>query len=590
MQNRDNRPGQAAELRRKAQEIARGKADQPPESLKPLSSEETGRMLHKLQVHQIELEMQNEELRKTQVELDATRARYFDLYDLAPVGYCTLSENGLIIENNLTAATLMGVARNALNNKPITRFIHKADQDIYYLHHKKLFETGMPQNCELRLLRPDGALLWAQINSTATHDATGAPACSAVIIDITEHRKKERRNAEISELNEKIIAASPLGIVAYDTAGQCIMANDAIGSIIGGDREDILRQNLNHLDSWKMSGLSEAAQSVLQTNQIRENLELHLVTTFGKEVRLNCCLIPFYSSGKPHLLLMCQDVSKQKLADEALRKSQKLASIGLLVAAIAHEINNPNGFIIFNLPILREYLSELISIADLHLKDYPKRKLFGRSYADFRKDLFNLLDNIEHGTQRINAIVSALKDFFRRQEKMELRRIDFKQLVDHTVSICQNEILKNVKSLQIDIPENLPPVLTDPDAIEQILVNLLVNAAHASDKEDSWIRLSMALDESNPDRRIIAISDNGCGMDEQSMKKIFDPFYADKSPMKGIGLGLYICQSLAEGLGCRIEVDSRKNQGSCFRVILNDRVPENRIIRFDPYPEKSGNA
>ena len=190
MQNRDNRPGQAAELRRKAQEIARGKADQPPESLKPLSSEETGRMLHKLQVHQIELEMQNEELRKTQVELDATRARYFDLYDLAPVGYCTLSENGLIIENNLTAATLMGVARNALNNKPITRFIHKADQDIYYLHHKKLFETGMPQNCELRLLRPDGALLWAQINSTATHDATGAPACSAVIIDITERRKQ----------------------------------------------------------------------------------------------------------------------------------------------------------------------------------------------------------------------------------------------------------------------------------------------------------------------------------------------------------------------------------------------------------------
>ena len=135
---------------------------------------------------------------------------------------------------------------------------------------------------------------------------------------------------------------------------------------------------------------------------------------------------------------------------------------------------------------------------------------------------------------------------------------------------------KNVKSLQIDIPENLPPVLTDPDAIEQILVNLLINAAHASDKEDSWIRLSMTADENNPDRRIIAITDNGCGMDEQSMKKIFDPFYADKSPMKGIGLGLYICQSLAEGLGCRIEVESRQNQGSCFRLILNDRLPENR--------------
>ena len=93
-------------------------------------------MLHELRVHQIELEMQNEELRRAQAELDAARARYFDLYDLAPVGYCTLSEQGLILEANLTAATLLGVARGALVKQPFTRFILKEDQDIYYLHRK----------------------------------------------------------------------------------------------------------------------------------------------------------------------------------------------------------------------------------------------------------------------------------------------------------------------------------------------------------------------------------------------------------------------------------------------------------------------
>ena len=131
-------------------------------------------MLHELRVHQIELEMQNEELRRTQAELDAARARYFDLYDLAPVGYCTLTEKGLILEANLTAATLLGVARGALVKQPITRFILKEDQDIYYLHRKQLFETGEPQACELRMLKKDGTTFWAHLPATAAQDADGA--------------------------------------------------------------------------------------------------------------------------------------------------------------------------------------------------------------------------------------------------------------------------------------------------------------------------------------------------------------------------------------------------------------------------------
>ena len=128
--------------------------------------EETRRTLHELRVHQIELEMQNEELRRAQAELDAARARYFDLYDLAPVGYATVSEKGLILETNLTAATLLGVARDALVRQPFSRFILKEDQDLYSLHRKKLFEThsassgqaGEPQACELRMVKKDGTL------------------------------------------------------------------------------------------------------------------------------------------------------------------------------------------------------------------------------------------------------------------------------------------------------------------------------------------------------------------------------------------------------------------------------------------------
>jgi PAS domain-containing protein len=131
MKSQDDRPEPAAERRRQAEEIARKEAVQTSEDLESRSPEGIRQTLHELRVHQIELEMQNEELRRAQAELEAARARYFDLYDLAPVGYCTLSEQGLILETNLTAATLLGVARGALVQQPISRFIFPEDQDLY---------------------------------------------------------------------------------------------------------------------------------------------------------------------------------------------------------------------------------------------------------------------------------------------------------------------------------------------------------------------------------------------------------------------------------------------------------------------------
>ena len=143
-----------ADLRRRAEEKAH--ADEA-QAQKPLSPKESGRLLHELQVHQIELEMQNKELRPAQGELETARARYFDLFDLAPVGYFTLSEQGLILEVNLTAAGLLGMERRDLVKKQLTRFILPEDQDIYYRHRKQLFETGTPQVYDLRVLRADAA-------------------------------------------------------------------------------------------------------------------------------------------------------------------------------------------------------------------------------------------------------------------------------------------------------------------------------------------------------------------------------------------------------------------------------------------------
>ena len=119
----DNRPANAAELRQRAEEIAWDKTAQTPENVAAMLPDETQRLLHELRVHQIELELQNEELQRAQLELQTSRAEYSDLYDLAPVGYITLSEQGLILQANLTAATLLGMPRGQLVKQRLSHFI-----------------------------------------------------------------------------------------------------------------------------------------------------------------------------------------------------------------------------------------------------------------------------------------------------------------------------------------------------------------------------------------------------------------------------------------------------------------------------------
>ena len=198
-----NITSQQLDQRRKAEAMAASQAARAPASADSLSPEDTQAMLHELRVHQIELELQNEELRLAQVDLDATRARYFDLYDLAPLGYCTLSAQGLILQANLTAATLLGIVRKALIMQPLISLILRADRGLYFKHRKALIDTGEPQSCELRLAKNDGTAFWVHLVSTLAQDDQAAPEHRIMIIDVSDRKRMEAavqaQNAELEE-------------------------------------------------------------------------------------------------------------------------------------------------------------------------------------------------------------------------------------------------------------------------------------------------------------------------------------------------------------------------------------------------------
>ena len=178
----------AQALRLQAETIVRDQAAMrslPPEALTAAGMQHA---MHELQVHQIELEMQNDELRRTQLLLEASRSRYFTLYDMAPVGYCTVSESGLVVEANLAAAALLGLARAKLVGQRISRFIAKDHQDTYYRLRKQVLETGSPQTCELQVPKLENHTCWVQITTSAAQDGAGAPEQHLVLADISESK------------------------------------------------------------------------------------------------------------------------------------------------------------------------------------------------------------------------------------------------------------------------------------------------------------------------------------------------------------------------------------------------------------------
>ena len=215
----------AAVLRASAEaELTSHPANQTPDQPHAL-------LLHELQVHQIELQMQNEELQRRQIQLETANRRYFDLYDLAPVGYFTLSEAGLILQANLTACTMLGIDRSTLVRQTFARFVISGDRDAYYVMCKALHKGNTVQPVELRLMKQDGTSFWAQLVVNASRSAEDALVLRMAITDISAHQQMEAamrtREAEL----HGILESTSDGILAIDPRGKVIRFNRRFGQL-----------------------------------------------------------------------------------------------------------------------------------------------------------------------------------------------------------------------------------------------------------------------------------------------------------------------------------------------------------------------
>ncbi|MDO9599632.1 MAG: diguanylate cyclase, partial [Azoarcus sp.] len=202
------------------------------------------KLLHELQVHQVELRLQNEELRQTQAQLEASRALYFELYELAPVAYCTLGDEGMIIHANLVATTLLGTPPGGLLDQPIRRFIRGNEHHTFAHHIEQLGEPGDPQSCELQMTKQDGAIFWARLRSVSTRSADGIRSYLIAFADITESKRADDALREQKEFFHLIADNLSDFIAVLDLEGRRIYNSPSYQQFFGA------AEDLRNTDSF----------------------------------------------------------------------------------------------------------------------------------------------------------------------------------------------------------------------------------------------------------------------------------------------------------------------------------------------------
>ena len=388
-----------------------------------LSDEEVRNLAHELQVHQIELEMQNDELRKSQQALEESRDEYTDLYDFAPVGYVTVGEGKLILEANLRLASMLGRERGFLIKKPLSRFMTRESADKYYLCWRSALETKKHGTCEVAMVKKDDTTFYAQLECAFVPEEDGNPErCRITISDITERKEME----------------------------------------------------------------------------------------------------------------------------EALLQSEKLKSLGVITAGVAHEFNN--------------ILAVILGTAEL----------LDSGFED-DQDLKNGLNDIVVAGQNGAGIVKDMLSYVKSQEEdiSNYTPYDIRCLLEEAINFTRHRLESMAQAKRVDYQidredmREIPEILCSHAELLGVFINIINNALDAMPDGG---RLSFST-SSNDDTVFISISDTGIGMSENVKKCIFDPFFTTRRP-EGTGLGMSMSYGTIARHGGKIEVESEKGNGATFNLSI----------------------
>lgn len=264
-------------------------------------------------------------------------------------------------------------------------------------------------------------------------------------------------------------------------------------------------------------------------------------------------------------LRLAEEQAKQQR--EQLMQADKMVALGTLVSGVGHEINNPNNFVMLNVPVLKGMWQDVLQILDDHGLDDEEYRLRGIPFSTAREMIPQLLDDIMQGSWRIKRIVAELKDYARPQSTFPQEMVDINEVAKSAILLCNTFIKQHTQNFSTDFVEDIPQIPGISQRIEQVIINLLQNACEALTSNHEAVSIKISFDRLR-DGVMIDVADEGMGISEKNLPQITDPFYTTKRSVGGTGLGLSIADRIIRDHKGELTFESSEGRGTVAHVFL----------------------
>ncbi|GFO68809.1 hypothetical protein GMLC_23880 [Geomonas limicola] len=505
------------------------------------------------------------------------KARVTAVYNQVIDAIVVVDSRGMVGSFNPAAERIFGYPAQELLGGSVTRLLEGGATALQVLMKRGLesAQRGGGPVTELTCLRRDGLPLIMNISLSELHLGE-KPEYLLIMRDITSRRRMELALRESETRFRQIFQQSEDAIVFFKPGStEVLEANEKAVQIFGYGNEELKEGGFAALcRQAEPPGLAEAIAGVNTEQSVRQEFSCRrkggdeiIVSLRGKAMALQ---------GIPVTYCTFRDITERIRMEERTREihakliqTNKMTSLGLLVSGVAHEINNPNNFIMANCELLSRITGDTLKALDEYLPDQGRSQIFlgGVPLAEVGEQTRRLIGGIGTGSRRVNDIVQNLKGFARQEQGQPRREIEVNRVVRSALSLMNHEIIKFTDNFTLELADGLPRVLGHPQQLGQVVINLIMNACQAlpGKKSGIWVATGFAVADQEVQ---ITVRDQGRGMSSDDSQRILEPFFTTKLEEGGTGLGLTISDSIVKEHGGTLEFTSIPGEGTTFVVRL----------------------
>lgn len=527
-------------------------------------------LLHELRVHQTELDLQNAQLREAQEQLEVSRRRYYDLFDLAPVGYFLLDANLLVAEVNLAGAEMFSTSRKSLTGRPFLLRVNPEYHDAFIAHRDQAIRTQGNPVCELQMIRQDGGNFWARLQSSILLDPSRQSRCLTTVVDITRARQSQEELADSEARYRLIFETAGVMIVHLDMHGRILDINQRAAATLGQSRDALRGRTL--VDYVPEEDRQAATSRIRQALACDVNdFETRLQAPGGRCLRVNANITSMQTraGGQRTILCLIEDVTHRKELEQRLHQAETMEAVGRLAGGVAHDFRN-------QLTVVKGYCELLLAQG-------------GKLPED---DLHDSLEQIRQATDRATDTTSQLLAFSRSSD-IAPEHIELNAFLQEMLDPLQRMLGEDVE-VTLKPTDEPTDICCERTHLQQALLKLAGNAREAMPSGGRLLLSTTRVNlKPNAEQALVdlpagpyvqlAVRDTGRGIPPENQQHIFEPFYSTKSPAEAAGLGLAVVYGFAKRTGGSVEVASQPGQGATFTLLL-PAVGETSPAEEQPQP------